>query len=418
MVGIIKIAVAAALVAGVAASHDHQHLHRLRHAKRAAEKSGLGKRDTVYKFEVVEGPTEIEYVLDGQTIPAEEAKKGIKDGKLAVIGESEPSFVAPAPVYSTSVSPTSAATMGAMFVEKPTSTSSSTPPPPTKTPQANLGGSGLDREFPSGEIDCSTFPAEYGPIAVPWMKQGGWTTLMKVGRWIKGVQFDNIKVGIDGDDCEAGDLCSYACPPGYQKTQWPAEQGATRQSVGGLWCNDQGKLELTRPTHTKLCEPGVGGVFIKNQLDDVAALCRTDYPASENMNIPLLTTPGGTFPVTNPSSSGYYVWDGLPTTAQYYLNNKGIGLEDACVWVSKSHPDSAGNWAPVNIGTGEAADGTTYLSIFPNAPTSHAILDYDVELQGDISEECWLRNGQYSKPDGCTVSFPETWIICSSANVL
>lgn len=407
MVAITKIAVAAAVVAGVAASHDHQRLHRLRHARRA-EKSGLGKRDTVYRLEVVKGPTKIEYVMDGKAISAEEAEQGLDEGKYAVIGETEPSFVPPPPVYSTSVSPTSK-TMGAMFVEMKTSTSSSAPAP-TKTASPVSGGSGLDRKFPSGEIDCSDFTRfmEYGPISVPWMGQGGWTTLMKVGHWTKGVKFDNIKVGIEGDKCVKGDLCSYACPPGYQKTQWPeGEQGATGQSVGGVFCNNQGKLELTRPTHPTLCEPGVGGIFIRNELDDVASLCRTDYPASENMNIPLLTTPGGTFPVTNPSSSSYYVWEGQSTTAQYYLNNKGLGLKDACVWVSAVQPESAGNWAPVIIGTGQAADGITYLSVFPNAPTSHAILDYDVEVVGDISEECWLRNGVYSKPNGCTVGVPK-----------
>ncbi|KAK4218768.1 hypothetical protein QBC37DRAFT_178127 [Rhypophila decipiens] len=406
MVGIIKVAVAAAMVAGVAASHDHQHLHRLRNAKRA-ERLGLGKRDTVYKLEVVEGPTKIEYVLDGQTLSAEEAEKGIEAGQLAVVGETEPSFVPPPPVYSTKVAPTSA-TMGAMFIEKPKPTTTSEAPAPTKTAEPEYQGDGLDREFPSGEIDCSHFPAEYGPIPVPWMKQGGWTTLMRVGQWIRGHQFDNIKVGIAGDTCIKGDLCSYACPPGYQKTQWPEkEQGATGQSVGGLWCNAQGKLELTRPDHKTLCEPGVGGIFIRNELDDVAALCRTDYPASENMNIPLLTTPGDVKPVTNPKQTGYYIWQGLPTTAQYYLNNKGVGLEDACVWDSEPYPDSAGNWAPVNIGTGQADDGITYLSIFPNLPTSHAVLNYDVELEGDITEECWVRNGEYTKPNGCTVGVPK-----------
>ncbi|KAM7190297.1 Beta-glucosidase (SUN family) domain containing protein [Naviculisporaceae sp. PSN 640] len=407
MVAIIKIAVAAAMVAGVAASHDHQHLHRLRHAKRA-EKSGLGKRDTVYKMVTVEGPTKIEYVMDGQTISAEEAEKGIEAGKYAVVGETEPSFVPPPPVLSTSVAPTSK-TMGAMFVEKETSTSSSAPPP-EKTPEPDAGVKPVDRKFPSGEIDCSDFQEvmKYGPIDVPWVGQGGWTTLMKVGHWTKGVKYDNIKVGIKGDRCSKGDLCSFACPPGYQKTQWPeGEQGATGQSVGGIFCNDKGKLELTRPSHPTLCEPGVGGVYIRNELDDVASLCRTDYPASEEMNIPLLTTPGGTFEVTNPESNSYYVWEGNPTTAQYYLNNKGLGLEDACVWVSKVQPQSAGNWAPVNIGTGLASDGNTYLSIFPNAPTTTAILDYDVELEGDISEPCWLRNGVYSKPNGCTVAVPK-----------
>jgi len=408
MKGIIKIAFAAAMVANVAASHDHQRLHRLRHAKRH-DNSAVEKRNLVLATEIVEGPTLTKYVdSEGNEIEPEAAKKGIEDGEWAVLGETEPTFVPPPVVYSTSVSPPSS-TMGALFVEKESS-SEPAPAAPTKVaPPPVSGGSGLDRDFPSGEIDCSHFPSDYGPIPIEWEGTGGWTTLMKVGAWIPNVMFNNIKVGIPGENCVKGDLCSYACPPGYQKTQWPVnEQGATGQSVGGLFCNNQGKLVLTRPSHTKLCEKGAGGIFIRNELDEVAALCRTDYPGSESMNVPLLTTPGGTFPVCNPKSSGYYFWDEKPTTAQYYLNPKGLGLEDACTWVSKTNPDSAGNWAPVNIGTGMDNFGITYLSIFPNQPTTTAILDYDVEIVGDVNGECWMRNGVYAKTNGCTVCFADS----------
>ncbi|KAK3330411.1 hypothetical protein B0H66DRAFT_61150 [Apodospora peruviana] len=408
MKGIVKIALAAAMVAGVAAephSHNHNHFHRHRAVKRQ-DQSPVEKRDIVYVTEVVEGPVVTKFVLDGEVVDEEEAKKGIEEGLFAVVGSTKPSFSAPPAVYSTSIATTSSTAKGGQFFEQKATSTSSAPPPPATTAaksSTSSGGSGVDREFRNGEEPCSTFPEEYGALPVPWLKTEGWVTIMRVRSWIPGVKFDNIQVPVSGG-CEKGDMCSYACPPGYQKTQWPEkEQGATGQSVGGLWCNDQGMLELTRPEYRTICAPGAGGVFIRNELSGTAALCRTDYPGSEAMTIPLETFPGGTYPVTNPLSSTGYIWEGARTTAQYYLNNKDVALEDACVWDSKPFPDRAGNWAPTNIGVGKDDSGITYLSIFPNAPTSHAILDYDVEIEGDISGECWLRNGQYSGSNGCTV---------------
>jgi len=81
-------------------------------------------------------------------------------------------------------------------------------------------------------------------------------------------------------------------------------------------------------------------------------------------------------------------------------------VDDACTWNSKSRPDAAGNWAPTCIGVGKDDSGITYLSVFPNAPTSIALLDFDIEIEGDVSGECWLRNGQYSQNNGCTVRSP------------
>jgi hypothetical protein len=136
------------------------------------------------------------------------------------------------------------------------------------------------------------------------------------------------------------------------------------------------------------------------------AVCGTDYPASENMVVPLQATPGGTFPLTNPDSATYYVWEGKPTTAQYYVNPAGVSVEDGCRWVNPNLPTSSGNWAPNNIGVGKDATGTTYISIFNNSPTSSAILDFNVRITGDVSIECTLENGVYSNGpgNGCTVS--------------
>ncbi|KAL2125893.1 hypothetical protein VTI74DRAFT_2339 [Chaetomium olivicolor] len=408
MKGIIKSAVAAAVVVGVAAqphNHGHHHLH--------AKKNSPMKRDTVIVTEVVEGPTVVKYVLqDGQPVDKSKAEQGISEGLYVVMGSSEPKFSAPPPAVTTSVATPD---HGGQFFEKTTTTTttsaepttSSAPPPETSSaaPKPSVqpqGPTGLNADFPSGKIKCDKVPTEYGAIEIPWVGTSGWTTLAKFGGWVKGVAINNIESPTSGT-CQPGMMCSYACPPGYQKTQWPPEQGATGQSVGGLWCNDDGFLELTRPEHPKLCEPGAGGVYVRNELSGSAAVCRTDYPGNEAMLIPLDTSPGGTYPLTNPVSSTYYKWKNMPTTAQYYVNNLGVSVEDACVWNSPKFPDSAGNWAPTNIGVGKSDDGITYISIFPNAPTSKAVLNFDIEITGDISGTCWLKKGQYSGNNGCTV---------------
>jgi Beta-glucosidase (SUN family) len=141
----------------------------------------------------------------------------------------------------------------------------------------------VDVEFPDGQIDCSEFPDAYGAIHIPWMNLGGWT----------GIQFAEISesmvmglsTGVVGNECTDGNggsttFCSYACPPGYQKSQWPTTQGNSSMavSVGGLKC-ENGKLHLTNPDlSTSLCIPGTGKSFVNNKLNGTASICRTDYP--------------------------------------------------------------------------------------------------------------------------------------------
>ena len=140
------------------------------------------------------------------------------------------------------------------------------------------GGQGLDTEFPDGELDCTTFPSDYGPIEVQWANLGGWSGIQYVT--IEGDTVTEIITGVPGGDgCKPGAMCSYACPPGYQKSQWPSAQGSTGQSVGGLSCNSNGKLTLTNPGLSKtLCIQGTGAVIVQNKLSNNAAICRTDYP--------------------------------------------------------------------------------------------------------------------------------------------
>ena len=139
-------------------------------------------------------------------------------------------------------------------------------------------GQGLELEFPDGTIDCSIFPSEYGPIEVEWANLGGWAGIQYIT--VEGDSVTNIVTAVPGGKgCIPGAMCSYACPPGFQKSQWPSAQGSTGQSVGGIQCNSAGKLALTNPGLSKnLCMKGTGATNVQNRLSNNAAICRTDYP--------------------------------------------------------------------------------------------------------------------------------------------
>jgi hypothetical protein len=208
--------------------------------------------------------------------------------------------------------------------------------------------------------------------------------------------------------CTANSFCSYACPAGYQKSQWPKSQGNTGQSIGGLYCNSGGMLELSRSSVPQICTQGAGGVQVTNNLSKNVAVCRTDYPGTEGETIPLNTLPGQTLPLTNVNSATYYTWEGSATTAQYYINPQGADVSDACCWGSAG--TNLGNWAPVNAGVGQGADGITFISLFPNVPTNPTgTLDYNIKITGAVSGDCEYRggtfyNGNVQSSTGCTVS--------------
>ena len=161
-----------------------------------------------------------------------------------------------------------------------TSTTATSSSLETSSPQPSTisQGQGLELEFPDGTIDCSVFPFEYGPIEVEWANLGGWAGIQYVT--VEGDSVTNIVTAVPGGKgCIPGAMCSYACPPGLQKSQWPSEQGSTGQSVGGIQCNSAGKLALTNPGLSKsLCIKGTGATNVQNKLSNNAAICRTDYP--------------------------------------------------------------------------------------------------------------------------------------------
>ena len=390
--------------ATVVLAQPHNHGHRHMHAHK--------ERDVTYTS-WAPGPTAYVYMLNGQQISAAEVCEGLKDHELKFVDGQDPGVcsstsVAPSTTESPSTwgsTTTSSSSAAAVTTSKPaeffqSSGSSwstwSSPAAQTTSASGSSGATGIDTPFPDGQLDCSTFPSAYGAIAVDYLGLAGWSGLQTIT--LSGNTVSNIVTGVSGDSCTEGMMCSYACPPGYQKSQWPSTQGATGQSVGGLSCSG-GKLHLTNPSlSSNLCIPGVGGVQATNDAGSVVAICRTDYPGTESETIPVELQPGATEPLTVPDAASYYEWEGQSTSAQYYLNPIGIPASQACQWGSPG--GDTGNYAPINFGVG-AKGGVTWLSIFQNSPTTNAQYQGTVELTGNLSGSCKYQNGQYCSASGC-----------------
>ena len=239
------LAITAAATLGMASPtrhHQHHHEHFEKRDSEVAHSPELSPRTPL-----------IAYDVDGRYVDEAEVCQGLQNGTLqwpAELQVSKPKCASNAP---TATSSTEAETSAQPVSE------------------------GLDKDFPDGEIECSKFPAEYGPISVEWAKIGGWSGIQYVT--IQGDAVTYIETANPGDSCKPGAMCSYACPAGYQKSQWPSAQGASGESVGGLQCNENGKLALTNPgLSKKLCIKGTGQTQVQNKLSFNAAVCRTDYP--------------------------------------------------------------------------------------------------------------------------------------------
>lgn len=423
-----SVAVTLATAGSLAAAHErhgHAHFH-----KRAVDTT----TDTV----AVPGPTVYDFVVmepgsKGSTheISVSEACAGLANDELEWLDEPVPaacksstssstptptSTVAPQMLVETSAAITPSSSSSTMeptsSSTEPTSStgSSSTSNAPATSSSSNLGSgvTGIDVDFPDGELDCSTFPSDYGAVPLDYLGLGGWSGIQYIT--LIGDLVSDIVTAVTGDTCHDNSMCSYACPPGYQKSQWPSTQGATGQSVGGLQCKN-GKLHLTNPDLSKkICIPGTGGVMVRNKLPEQVAVCRTDYPGTESETIPLHSTPGSERPLTCPNGAEYFKWQGKTTSAQYYVNNKGVPVEKGCQWGDGSEP--IGNWAPMNLGVGYSA-GSTWLSMFKNVPTTDADLNFKIKLVGDdLSDNCmydgagnfYNNAGKITNGNGCTVS--------------
>ena len=308
----VTLATAGSVIPASPVAHQHGHIH-------------IDKRTV--KVVDVPGPTVIAYELNGKLIDQTEVCEGLEAGTLKFANESDDHSVncaEPASASSvassvsaalsksdtsvtiiatTSVTPSLthsaaalpgtvddfdkeaikvASTVGAKTLPTPIPSSVENKASPTVTSSpisdSASGGQGLDIEFPDGQIDCTTFPSDYGPIKIDWAGLGGWSGIQYVT--IEGDTVTHIDTAVPGGEgCKPNAMCSYACPAGYQKSQWPPQQGATGQSVGGISCNSNGKLALTNPGLSKfLCVKGTGAVTVQNKLSNNAAICRTDYP--------------------------------------------------------------------------------------------------------------------------------------------
>ncbi|THV44105.1 hypothetical protein BGAL_0732g00020 [Botrytis galanthina] len=436
------VSVALLSVAGVAIAqpHNHQHRHPAR-ANKVARDSAV-----VSVTEVMPGPVETVYMLNGKDISLAEVQDGLKSGKYVLVGDAvedapsatnwytgSPSVASTSAAASTTPAATSATSIvkaAAEFIEVSSSASSTKAAYTPKSSAASTtsesssvasvastsaaaastssSSSGSWDDFPSGRIPCSTFPSKYGPVAVDYLGLDGWIGIQSTPGYTTSASSIVTINTLTSGGCVKGAFCSYACPAGYQKSQWPTAQGSTGESIGGLYCNSKGMLELSRTTTKQLCTAGSGSVKVENKLDSIVAVCRTDYPGLEAETVPLATSPGQTYDLTCPDASNYYSWEGLPTSAQYYINPQGASTSEACVWGTSG--GNLGNWAPVNAGVGRDASGTTWLSIIPNTPTNtYGTLNFTITIEGDVSGKCSYSSGTYynngvESSTGCTVS--------------
>lgn len=248
------------------------------------------------------------------------------------------------------------------------------------------------QEFPDGVYSCDHFPSGQGVIALDHLGFGGWS----------GIYNSDTSTG---GSCKEGSYCSYACQSGMSKTQWPDNQPANGVSVGGLLCKN-GKLYKTNSKSNYLCEWGVDKAQVVSKIDKSVAICRTDYPGTENMVIPTVVDAGATSVITVVDQDTYYKWKGGATSAQYYVNNAGVSYQDGCVWGTSG--SGIGNWAPLNFGAGYS-NGVAYLSLIPN-PNNYDSLNFNVKIvaadgSSNVSGQCVYENGKYNGngKDGCTV---------------
>ncbi|KAI9722202.1 MAG: hypothetical protein M1828_004885 [Chrysothrix sp. TS-e1954] len=388
-------------------NHAHQHLRHI--GRRAA-----GPDQAVNTIVI--------YELNGHQITAADVKQGIENGTLVwtndpdVLPTSSQDFSAKISAQYLATSATSSLAYAPtdspdetnalqetqqqyQTGEKLNSDGTSTEPDSDDS-SSYEAGTGVSKVFPDGKLSCSAFPSQYGAISVDWIGLGGWAGIQHPHQVSEA--YGDIET-VKGHCCE-GCFCSYACPPGKQKSQWPSKQGTTGQSVGGIQCTN-GKLHLTNPGLSKdLCMSGTSQVSVKvqNKMQKGTAVCRTDYPGTEDMVIPLDASPGSTTDLTCPDASAYFKWEGKTTSAQYYVNPAGTSVEEGCQWESAG--SSYGNYAPVNLGVG-FENGAAWLSIQQNKPTTNANLDFAIEIVGDdLAGSCKYQHGQYCSATGCNNS--------------
>jgi len=243
-------AAAAIAILGFTSGVLAQHKHHARQAKADRRGETMEKRavETVVVYQTV--------VLDQDGVPWSESTS---------TAAAEPSLIQESQV----LAEPSSYSVPAQSVPAPAQTSA------TSSAAGPISSSSTsDVVFPDGTIDCGTFPSAYGAIPLNYLGFNGWS----------GIQLGSGT----SDGCTEGAHCSYACAPGYSKSQWPATQPASGESLGGLLCSG-GKLHLTRPEINTLCIAGKGSASIVNKLSQSVAVCRTDYPGKEYLSVQYLS---------------------------------------------------------------------------------------------------------------------------------
>ncbi|KAF9739784.1 hypothetical protein PMIN06_007167 [Paraphaeosphaeria minitans] len=427
------VVLATAAVTALAKPHGHVQAHRhAAVARRAAT--------AVY----VPGPVEtvVIYELNGHSISEEEVRNGIANGTLTW-GEdgilSSSAAVAPTPAPTANSQPVEINNVAhdpepveQSEPELPASTPEHTeqpteyneaPDPSSYHPVGEDGScSDCDKPFPNRKFKCSEFPAGYGAFHLGNEGLGGWSGIQAPAKRDVAGYHDIMTVPTgscpDGRCCSPGRFCSYACPNPYLKMSFPKMQGAKKESVGGLFCNSNGMLEMADGSLSKtLCGRGSSRVkiMVQSKLSKPVSLCRTDYPGTESETLPLTIDPGETKELANPDQKSYYFWDNKPTSAQYYVNNQGVSEAQACTWGNGE--GDTGNRAPVNIGTSfdDILSNMGYTGLLQNKPTNPgAKLNFVIRFTGDgVSNPCSYKDGQYynsyggGNPDGCTASIAD-----------
>jgi hypothetical protein len=293
--------------------YGHRHAHEV--VKRVPQPDKI-----VYAPVVIE--TVVKYVLDGHDVSAEDVRLGLANGTLewgadGILSSSAQATLAlatpppsSAPVALPSPSPTpkqdakpaeeksKPEDKPAQPAEKPSSqpapkpTGSASPPQvdtSLKTAAQLVDSDGhcasCDIEFPNGKIPCNEFPYGYGAMPINHEGLGGWSGIQDPG-YRGGDGYDDIRTVVsgsckDGSCCTPGTWCSYGCPNPYLKLSFPKMQGRTGQSIGGLFCNDNGMLEMADGSIGKtMCGQGSTEMTVKvqNKLSKSVSICRTDYP--------------------------------------------------------------------------------------------------------------------------------------------
>ena len=291
--------VASATLASLAGASYHNHRHMHHHAK---------KRDI--QTVTVDGPVEVAYVFEGQVIPESAVCQGLANGTFEWAqgtenqpncdGASNPPPAPPPSSPSTPAAPSSSDSNQFLQDASPSSAPPTSSPSPSPQSNVNVGGgssssgssgsssssnlsgyyaeiatnANVDKSFPDGEVDCTDFPSDFGAVPVSYLNLGGYTGIQETT--INNGMPGNINTATSGGTCSGGNYCSYACPAGYMKTQFPDQNSGT--SVGGLLCGSDGKLHKTNTGFDTLCTQGAGSAGVQNDLDDVVCVCGTDYP--------------------------------------------------------------------------------------------------------------------------------------------